>query len=374
MKKYWISIIFIIIIIVAVVVFYKPAPKGTIKIGAVLPLTGVSSIYGQYPREGMELALEEINSNGGIKGKKLEIIYEDSQSQQTIAVTALQELINIHHIPVVLVGASSPETLAEAPVAEKNKVVLLASGSAAPTIRFAGDYIFRLKVSVDKEIDELMKFVYNKLQAKSIYILYVQNDYGEGVKKFSEEIFSRMGGKILGIEGFKIEETDFRSYLAKVKSANPDIIILSGWPKNNGQILKQAEELNIDKTFVSPGGVIGPEITEIAGKSADGLIYTMEFNTRSERRATEFFREKFNKKYGKDPELFASMGYDAVGIIAKLLEKCGIDSTCIKDSLYKIKDYDGATAIISFDEYGDVLKPMSFMTIKDAQLYVPYEE
>ncbi len=340
---------------------------GTVKIGAVLPLTGVSAIYGQYPREGMQLALKEINDLGGLQGKKLEIIFEDSQSKPINAVTSIQKLINSNNVPVVLVGASSPETLAMAPIAEENKTVLLASGSAAPKIRDAGDYIFRLKVGVDKESDELMRFAFNELKAKTISILYVNNDYGAGVKEFGEKQFIELGGKVLKSENFNIEETDFRSYLLKIKETKPDVVLLAGWPRNMGQILKQARELNFETIFITPGGTIGPEIIEIAGNAADGLIYVMEFNLESEREETKRFREKFKQRYAKEPELFAAMGYDAVKIIAMLLKKCGENSVCIKNELYKIQNYQGASAQISFDDHGDVIKPMQFMTIKNSQ-------
>lgn len=369
----WIIIAVIVIVLASYATFLKmdsdsiDKQKNTIQIGAVLPLGGISAIYGQYPREGMDLAVDEINAAGGINGKNLEIIYEDSQSQPTNAVTSLQKIIGSSDVPAVISGASSPETLAQAPVAEKNKVVLLAAGSAAPNIRFAGDYIFRVKVSVNKEVETLMDFAYTDLEARSIYILYVQNDYGEGVNKFTNDVFLEMGGRVLGREGFDIEETDFRTFLEKSRAANPDVVVLAGWPRNMGQILKQAKEMGINTTFITPGGTIGPEIIEIAGDAADGLIYTMEFDLESSREATKDFMDRFRKKYRKDPELFSALGYDAVKIISAVMKDCGENSECIKDGLYRVENYDGASGVISFDEFGDVEKPLIFMTIKNGE-------
>src|SRR3989344_8938105 len=145
-RKNKLLIIIGIIIAVLAIILFNGTTGNVIKedvtaIGAALPLEGVSSVYGQYAREGMELALEDSN---------VKIIYEDSKSQPSTAVSAFRNLIDLYNVPAVIVGASSPETLAQAPVAEENKVVLIATGSSAPKISSSGDYIFRLKVSADK--------------------------------------------------------------------------------------------------------------------------------------------------------------------------------------------------------------------------------
>ena len=378
-KTHKIVLITALIILIPIVIYFvrfsgaEQSNSELLTIGAILPLNGVSSLYGQYPKEGMEMALAEINSKGGVNGKQLALIFEDTQSLTANAATASQKLINNDHVPVILTGASSPETLAEAPIAEINKVVLLAAGSAANKVRDAGDYIFRVKVAVNKEMEELMKFTAQELKAKSIYILYVENDYGKSVQQSAEQYFKASGGHILGSEGFKLEETDFRTFLLKAKSAKPDIVVLGGYARNMGYILKQAKELNINETFVAPAGTIGPEIIEIAGPTADGLIYITEFDLNSDKEVIKTFRENYKQKYNKEPELFSAMGYDAANIIAQMLKICGPNSTCIKDNLYKVQNYDGASGIISFDDHGDVIKPMIFMTIKDGK-HVRYEK
>ena len=337
----------------------------TIKIGAVLPLTGVSSLYGQYSQEGVELALEEVNNNLGVNGQKLKIIYEDSQSKPVNAVTSLQKLIDVNKLSVFLVGMASHETVAQAPVAERNGVIILALGSAAEKIRYMGDYVFRIKVSVDKEMEELMKFSYKNLGARKIYILNVQNSFGESIKKFSEKTFISLGGEIVGSEGFLISEKDFKSYLIKVKYANPDLVVLGGWPGNNGQILKESKELGLDLKFVAPAGAMGQEVLKIGGNATDGVIYTMEYDSESNNPKSVKFRNKYLSKYGREPELFAAMGYDSVYVMQKVLNICGVDPICVKNELYKIKNFDGISGKFSFDSYGDVMKDLNFMIFKN---------
>jgi len=379
MKNLKLNVLVLVIILAIVVVAYlghismaEPQEKGTIKIGATLPLTGVSSFYGQYPRRGMEIALKDINDQGGINGKPLEIIFEDTNSENTLAVNTLQRLISMEEATVILASASSPETIAQAPIAENMETVLIASGSAAPKIREAGDYIFRVKVAVDVEVKELLKFVSNKLKAEKIYILYVQNDYGQGLAEAANEYWQELGGVIVGEEAFELKENDYRTYLLKIKKEQPEVVVLVGWASNVGWILKQAQELDLKIPIVAPAGSIGPEVIEIAGSAADGLIYNTEFDSDNQSAVFQNFKIKYEQQYQTEPDLFSAMGYDATMIIAKMLGKCGQDSTCIKDELYKVKDYDGASGIISFDQNGDVIKPLNFIQIKDGK-HVKYE-
>jgi branched-chain amino acid transport system substrate-binding protein len=378
-KTHKVAIIIAIIILIPIVIYFigfsgaQQSNDESITIGATLSINGVSAIYGSYNQKGMELALAEINQQGGIDGKELKIILEDTQSLPTTAVNAIQKLIDFDNVSVILASALSPETIAQAPIAEEKQRVLIASGSAAPKIREAGDYIFRVKVAVDVEIKELMEFTQKELEAKTIYILYVQNDYGEGIRQSADKYWQEIGGQVIGSEGFDIKETDFRTFLLKAKSANPDVIVLGGWASNMGWIMTQAKELGIETQMVAPAGTIGPELLEIAGTAADGLIYNTEFNLNSEREVVQNFRIKYKEKYNEDPELFAALGYDSTMIIAEMLKICGSNATCIKDELYKVQDYEGASGVISFDANGDVIKPLIYMTIKDG-VHVRYEK
>lgn len=339
-----------------------------VQLGAVLPLTGSSSIAGNFNREGVELGVRDVNEAGGVNGKELEVVFEDSFSKPIAAVNALRNhLIDSKDINIVISGYSSPETAAMAPIAEENKAILLACGSAAEEIRYAGDYIFRLKVAVNVEVKELMKYAYEELEARTLYILYIQNNYGESVKESSKEYFEAHGGEILGIEGFPIEQMDFRTHLTKLKNADPDIVLLAGWPQNNGQILKQAAEMGIEARYISLDALLDDQTLEIAKEAADGVIYQTEYNINREDEGFKEFKQSFEEKYDREPDLFAAMGYDAVKILAPILEICGENADCVKEELYKVENFDGASGIISFDEYGDVVKPMHMMIIKNGE-------
>jgi len=211
--------------------------KEEIKIGVMTPLTGESAKYGQDIKRGYDLATEEINEKGGIQGKKLLLIYEDDEGKPDKAVSAAQKLIQRDKVSVILGALWSSPTLAVAPIAEKNKVVLLSSGSSSPKITDAGDYIFRNEISEAYGAKESAKLYFNA-GFKKIATIYINNDYGIGVRDITKEIYEQLGGVVTTSEAFEQDEKDFRTQLLKIKETNPEAILIVSY-KEAILILKQ---------------------------------------------------------------------------------------------------------------------------------------
>jgi branched-chain amino acid transport system substrate-binding protein len=166
-----------------------------IKIGAILPLTGEAAEYGEDAKLGIDLAVEEINAAGGINGKMIQVVYEDSQATPSQGVAAIQKLITVDKVPVIIGAMASSVTLAIAPIAEENKVVLLSPASTAPQITEAGDYIFRNEVSDAYGGKAQAELTWDELGIKNVAILCINNDYGVGTadtfkKNFGTSFYS----------------------------------------------------------------------------------------------------------------------------------------------------------------------------------------
>ena len=173
---------------VAVSTLQQSSVPQSIKLGAILPLTGQNARYGTWIKEGLEMAKDEVNSSNGINGKKLEIVYEDDQANPAMAATAMQKLVNIDKVPVVYGSWASSSVLAQAPIAEKAKVVVMAE-AISPKIRDAGDYIFRMQPDARYYIRQLVPFIYKNAKLKTVAILNVNNDFGtDQARVFAEEI------------------------------------------------------------------------------------------------------------------------------------------------------------------------------------------
>lgn len=373
-KAIIISVVIIIIIIVAVGIWYGVSrkPTETIKIGAILPLTGKAASYGESAKAALDLALEEINKEGGTKRRMIELIYEDSQGQPQIGVTAANKLITLDGVKIILGPVMSSVTLAVAPIAEGNKVILI-SVSSSPDITYAGDYIFRNREKATHQSEKMAEFLFNELGIKEIATLYMNDDTGKGHHSTLVENFEKLGGKILLSETYEPGSVDFRTNLTKIKAVNPKVVHLASKPKDMGLILKQAKELGLEAQFVSTSGGEGKEVIELAGEAAEGLIYTYPSGDPDDFRVADFYR-KYEEAYKKGQKEWGALSYDSLKIIAVVIEKCKdpADTTCLKEKLYQVKEYYGASGKTSFDEYGDAKKEVILKTIKNGQ-FVSYE-
>jgi branched-chain amino acid transport system substrate-binding protein len=368
-------ILWLVVVVIVIAIYYgvikkqTPTTKETIKIGAILPLTGEAAVWGQNAKTGIELAKEEINKKGGINGRKIEVIYEDSQCDPKTGASAAQKLITVDKVQVIIGDACSSVTLAIAPIANQNKVVLITPGSSADSISQAGEYIFRNYPKNSQFLGKVIELI-EKLDKKKIAILFVNNDYGVGLKDYALQKISKE--KIVLVEGHNQKETDFRTTLAKLKSINPDAVILATYYEDGSLILKQAKEMKINTLFLGTDAFDDPKVIEIAKEAAEGLV----LSTVKPGAGPKFleFKKAYLEKYNKEPVILSDFAYDTINIIAEAIEKRNYNGEDIKNYLYSIKNFQGASNLISFDENGDLINPsFTLKTIKNSQ-FVPYEE
>jgi branched-chain amino acid transport system substrate-binding protein len=379
---YWI-ILLIIVIIAGIAIwqigYEKPKPippvpeeKEPIKIGILLSLTGPISPFGNQALGAIQLAIEEINNKGGIKGRVLKIIVEDTKSEPKEAVTAFNKLANIDKVPVVIGPLASSLGMACAPIAQEKKIVLFSPAVSALEFTKIGDYIFRNWPTAEILAKDMAEFAFEKLKLKKIAILYVNNEMGVNYKTFFEKRFSDLGGEIVISEKFEQGATDFKTQLTKIKSKNPEAIYLLG-QKENGIVLRQIKEMEIKALILSNVGVEDPEIIKLAKEAAEGVIYnTPGFAENFQK--TKDYKKNYQSRYHKESGIMAASAYDAVYIVAKAIEKAKVyTGEEIKNSLKTIKNFQGITGLTNFDENGDVIKPSTFKTVKNGQ-FVPYEK
>lgn len=338
------------------------AKKGQeeITIGVILPLTGDGAKYGEEAKNGIELALEEL------KEPKIKILYEDDQGTSSGAVSAFNKLTSSAKIPVIIGPMFSSTALAIAPLGEKNKVVILSPSASSPELTKAGDYFFRNWPSDVYEGGEMGRFAYNTLKLRRVAILSVNLDYGVGLTNVFKKVFESAEAKTLTVENYDQGATDFRTQLSKIKSLNPDGLYLPGYYAEIGLILRQARELGIKAQFLSGVGFDNPKILEIAGSAAEGVIFARPYyDPESQDSRVKRFAERFTRKYKTPPGIYAAHAYDALDILAEAIKKGGYSADKIKAALYSIKDFSGVTGDTSFDENGDVAKPIQIMKVID---------
>jgi branched-chain amino acid transport system substrate-binding protein len=335
-----------------------------IKIGAIIPLTGYAARYGQWIQEALELIKDEVNEDGGIKGRKLEIIYEDDQANPSKAANAMNKLANIDKVPAVIGSWASSCVLAQAPIANRTKTIIMALG-ASPKIRDAGDYVFRAAPDARLPLAILLPYIISR-EDSVISILYINNDFGKDQAEVFRRGFENLGGKITLFEGYDGKSTDFKTVLTKLKGLKFDGVFVVGYAEV-GIILKQAMELGIKSHFYSSFPFENTDILKTAGNAAEGVIYPHFFNPKSDVGEMKEYQQKYIKKYARQSEGFAAEAYNGMFVIISVMKEVGFSPEDIKDRLYQIKDFPGLFGKISFDENGDINMPMLIKTVRSGE-------
>lgn len=348
------------------------AAKETIKIGGLLPFTGGASVYGQYAREGIVVAVDEINAKGGIKGAKLKIIWEDHQSNVRAAVNGFLKLIQINKVPAIISENSSP-VLACVPIAEEKETVIVNVGAVSPRLVGAGKYLFSNIPNGILEVDVMADYAFNELGYRTMALLHPKDDFGTEVCNRMAKVWEKKGGKIIAREPFELNSVEHRTQLSKIKAASPDCIYCLAYGKEQGVVLKEAAELGIKIPILGSSPFEMPDVIKIAGIAAEGTIYTTpSFDPKSDYPITVNFVNLFKKKHGKLPEQFAGTAYDAVYILQKAIEKImesgkEVSGSNIRQAINEIKEFDGVSGRFIMQDDGTVLKPMNIKTYKNGE-------
>ena len=340
-----------------------------IKIGSISPLTGAAASYGEKMTRAIDLAVQEVNEKGGINGKRVVVIHVDDKLEAKDGVTVFKKLTSVDKVSAVLGAVGSSVTLAISPLAENSKIPLITPISSAVSISKAGDFIFRICPSDALQGVIISKWIKEK-GFNNVAILYINNDYGTGLKdKFKEE-FTKLGGKVVLEEAFEKESKDMRTQLSKIKTAKVDAIFLPSYMEEAGTALKQIRELKVKAQVFGTDPYHDPKMLEIAGNAADGVLFTDVASPSGT--VFEDFAKKYKAKYNQDAEVIAAQSYDAAVALLKAIEKAGTDPVNIKDELYKVK-FSGASGEIEFDQNGDVnTKDFNKFTVKN-KAYVKVE-
>lgn len=334
--------------------------NSALRIGVLTPLTGENANYGKSTKEGIDLAIDEINNQSYLE-RPLIAVYEDDKMEAKDGLNAINKLIASDRVPIVIGPFGSSVVNAVAPVANQNKVIVISASATADNIKNAGDYIFRITPSNARQGVDVADFSFKNLKAKTAAVLFQLNDYGTSLKNSFEDEFTKLGGKIVATESGNSGDKDFKTQLAKIKNAKPDVIFFPLHIAEAGIFLKQAKEFGINSKFISCDGARVVDLFLIAGQAAEGTYYTAPAwgsGIPNDEKVSDF-NASFKRKYGKEPDVYAAYYYEVTKLIAYAIKNSGYDGTAIKDFLYSIngdKDYKGITGTISFDRNGEVDK------------------
>lgn len=365
-KKAWLGIIVsaVAVLVVALWLVNRPTDQtkgeAMIQIGAISPFTGEGANYGKAARTGIDMAVDEINARGGIRGGKLVVQYEDDKGTPKDALSAFQKLSTIDKVPAILGPFYSSNVLAIAPEAEKARVVVLTGSATSDNIRNAGEYIFRVCPSNDEQARTIADFAVKKLNLRTSFILYRNVDYGVTLRDAFDRAFKAIGGTIVGVEAIPAEATDVRAQLTKVKAKSPAFIFAAVHYPEGGTLLRQAKELGISSVLIGTDGGYDPQLLRIAGDSAEGSYWvTVGWGEEASSPTVAAFKKAYAERYKEDPGVYSGLYYDATHVLAKALSAAPAPTGPDVQRALLATEYEGPTGVTKFDAFGDVNKPFA---------------
>ena len=336
-------------------------------IDAVLPLSGDVASYGKDSKDGIELAIELANKS---QNKfHFTVTYEDSKGEPKTAVTILEQIFATSK-PTALIGENiSSSTASMIPIANKNKTLLISPSASAPNLTGISKYFFRVFPSDIEEGAFIANAVAKNIPNAKVCIVYVNNDYGNGLKEVFQKNATNLRLSVLDVFGYEKTNTNFKAILTKVKSLNPDVIYMPGYYQDGAEIIKQAKQLGIKAKFYGGTTHEDPKFIEIAGKSTEGFVYPIStgFDINNKDSITLGFISEFKNKFNKEPGLVSALGYDCALIIINGVLKNGNNTDAIISYMLNTKNIVGAAGIMNFDINGDVHKPIILKTVKDGK-------
>jgi branched-chain amino acid transport system substrate-binding protein len=349
----------------------KEAAAVTVKIGSASPLTGPQAHIGIDIRNGVQLAIDDANAAGieiGGRKVKFELLAEDDEANPTKATTVAQKMVDAGVVAVVghfNSGASIPASK----IYSDAGIPQISPASTNPKYTQQGfKTTFRVVTHDDQQGPTLGRFAVEKLKAKSVAVIDDSTAYGQGLADAFEKTVRAQGVKVVAHEHTTDKDTDFKAILTRIKGLKPDLIMFGGIDPQAGPMARQMEELGITAKFIGGDGIQTPNLIQLAGKAAEGIMASMPGLPKDQMPGGQAFVDKFRKKFNAEVQLFAPMGYDAVMVFIDAMKRAG--STQPAKFLPELArtNYQGVIGPIAFDEKGDLRNgPLTIYVVKSGK-------
>ncbi len=344
--------------------------QNEILIGEYESLTGAEATFGQSSTNGLKLAVEEVNSTGGLLGKQIKLITYDDQGKPSEAATVVQKLINKDRVVAIIGEVASSRSKAGAQICQSSKMPMITPASTNPEVTAIGDYIFRVCFIDPFQATVMSKFALNSLKIKRVAVLQdVKNAYSTGLADFFIKQFKEMGGEIIEVQSYSAGDKDFKAQLTAIKSKNPEGIFIPGYYTDVGLIAIQAREIGITQPLFGSDGWESEKLTEGKAKDAlEGCFFSTHVSSEDPSPQIQNFIKKYKEKYNMMPDAMSFLAYDAGMIMFDAIKRAGsIEADKIRDALAKTTNFTGVTGTISINEQRNAIKPAVILEIKDGK-------
>ena len=354
------------LLVICVLLAFVSCSPATLRIGAFLSLTGATSAYGVSAANAFNMAADELNKAGGVKGTLVSIDIEDDHSNTDEVPRVVNDLIKERHVKALLAEPVSVRALAAAPIAQQNRIVMISSASVKPELTMQGDYIFRACFVSSTEGEALAKFARESLKAKTVaIILDPKNDYAAVLSRYFAESFRVLGGQLISQQNYEANASDLTAQMAAIKSAAPDIIFAPGFYTTAPLVAREVKRAGIKSTLIGSDGWDSPELLKNGSKVFEGVYLANHFWIGRDDPLVKQFVENYRERYHVDPDALAATAYDAARMLFDAFKRAKSDESAdVRDALAETKDFPGVTGKITLDASRNAQVPVYILRIE----------
>jgi branched-chain amino acid transport system substrate-binding protein len=343
--------------------------SGNIVFGVSGPLTGPNAEYGQIWKKAFDIAVDEVNAKGGIKGRKIEIQFEDTQSDPKQSVVVAEKFANDKRIVAEIGDFASPASMAASPIYERAGLVQYGFTNSHPDFTKGGNFMFSTAPNQADDAPFLANYAVKEIGKKKLVLLHQNTDWGKTTADLFEAKAKELGAQIVYRDAYLPDEKDFKTIITKARDANPDGLALMSYYTDAALIAQQAKAQGLNVDIIANGASYSPKFIELGGEAVEGVKTTSPWFVGNPRPAVQEFVKKYKDKYGEDPNWFAGNAYDTVMILSNVIEKVGTDRKAIRDGLAGLKDYPSlvyGTLSFNSDRRAEI-KEFNRLTVKGGQ-------
>lgn len=341
-----------------------------IRIGEFASLTGLNATFGISSHEGTLLAIEEINAAGGVLGKQLKLLTEDTQCKAGESATVVNKLLARDNVVAILGEVASSRSLEAAPICQRSGIPMISPSSTNPDVTKTGDYIFRVCFIDPFQGTVMANFATRTLKAKRVAVFTdVKSDYSKGLARFFKERFTANGGTITAELDYNSGDKDFKAQLTTIRGDKPDGVFVPGYYTEAALICLQARELGLDVPLFGGDGWESTKLLEIGKEAVEGNYFSTHYHPDVGSELSRKFVTNYKARWnGKQPDALAACGYDSALVLADALRRAGkTDGKALRDAIAATRDFQAVTGKITINENRDATKGAVILQVQKGE-------
>jgi branched-chain amino acid transport system substrate-binding protein len=335
-----------------------------IEIGATVPLTSALSLTGQQSANAMKLAEDDINSAGGINGRKVNFVFEDAMGSNSAAVNAFVKVVQQYKPPFAMVTSYSTQNAAVSPEVAKAQIPVMYAGGADVLSNPRNPWMFRIRPRDGLVAMGMAQFAKNTLKLKHPGILYVQNDFGQGGANAVAKLLAEQGINVVGQEAYGQNDKDMSAQILNLKNKGADGFIAFVYPQDGALLLHQMKALGIQQPVVTSSSGFVPAGTQLLDASDFVNVWGVTDAGLDQTAKGRDYLKRYKDKFGMDSDPYGAAYYDGAMLLAKALAAVGEDPVKLRDYLGKVSDFQGVAHKYKADAQGNLVHDVAVVKMK----------